>query len=104
MATTGVAGPDPQDGHPVGQVFVAVAGPLPGEASSPVGSSQSVADPTVAAVEGEAGRRTLVHELSLTGDRAAIRARTTDAVLRLLLEALGTEATDASAASSGSGI
>ncbi len=104
LATTGVAGPDPQDGHPVGQVFVAVAGPLPGEESSPVGSSQSVADPTVAAVEGEAGRRTLVHELSLTGDRAAIRARTTDAVLRLLLGALGTEATDASAASSGSGI
>jgi nicotinamide-nucleotide amidase len=27
LATTGVAGPDPQDGHPVGQVFVAVAGP-----------------------------------------------------------------------------
>ena len=25
VATTGVAGPDPQDGHPVGTVFVAVA-------------------------------------------------------------------------------
>ncbi|MFD7629103.1 CinA family protein [Streptomyces sp. NPDC059851] len=27
IATTGVAGPDPQDGQPVGTVFVAVAGP-----------------------------------------------------------------------------
>lgn len=27
VATTGVAGPDPQDGKPVGTVFVAVAGP-----------------------------------------------------------------------------
>ncbi|MBD3577835.1 CinA family protein [Streptomyces sp. KD18] len=28
IATTGVAGPDPQDGKPVGTVFVAVSGPL----------------------------------------------------------------------------
>jgi PncC family amidohydrolase len=27
LATTGVAGPDPQDGHPPGTVYVAVAGP-----------------------------------------------------------------------------
>ena len=27
VATTGVAGPDPQDGQPVGTVHVAVAGP-----------------------------------------------------------------------------
>lgn len=27
LATTGVAGPDPQDGRPVGEVYVAVAGP-----------------------------------------------------------------------------
>jgi nicotinamide-nucleotide amidase len=27
LATTGVAGPTPQDGHPVGRVYVAVAGP-----------------------------------------------------------------------------
>ncbi|NLU81449.1 CinA family protein [Rhodococcus sp. HNM0569] len=27
VGLTGVAGPDPQDGHPVGTVFVAVAGP-----------------------------------------------------------------------------
>lgn len=28
ISTTGVAGPDPQDGQPVGTVYVAVAGPL----------------------------------------------------------------------------
>ncbi|MFB9234404.1 CinA family protein [Plantactinospora siamensis] len=27
LATTGVAGPEPQDGHPVGEVYVACAGP-----------------------------------------------------------------------------
>jgi len=27
MATTGVAGPDPQEGHPVGTVWIAVSGP-----------------------------------------------------------------------------
>lgn len=28
VALTGVAGPDPQDGHPVGEVHIAVAGPM----------------------------------------------------------------------------
>ena len=27
LATTGVAGPDPQEGHPIGTVWIAVAGP-----------------------------------------------------------------------------
>ena len=45
LATTGVAGPEPQDGKPVGMVFVAVAGP--------------------------AGAT--VRELSLSGSRAGIR-------------------------------
>jgi nicotinamide-nucleotide amidase len=57
VATTGVAGPDPQDGHEVGTVFVAVAG----------------------------GGRTVARELTLTGDRAAIRAATVEAALHLLL-------------------
>jgi nicotinamide-nucleotide amidase len=72
LATTGVAGPDPQDGHPVGQVFVAVAGPASVDF---FGSSA-----------GERGVQ--VRELSLTGDRAAIRARAVAAVLRLLVEQL----------------
>lgn len=55
-ATTGVAGPDPQDGQPVGTVFVAVAGPE-GALSLP---------------------------LALTGDRAEIRRASVAAVLELL--------------------
>lgn len=69
LATTGVAGPDPQDGHPVGHVFVAVVGP------------RSRGAP-------ETERPVQVRELVLTGDRAAIRAGSTAAVLALLLESL----------------
>ncbi|MFB6395390.1 CinA family protein [Polymorphospora lycopeni] len=58
LATTGVAGPEPQDGKPVGLVYVAVAGP-----------------------SGPAVRR-----LTLDGDRTAVRAGTVVAALRLLAE------------------
>ncbi|WP_425560498.1 CinA family protein [Luedemannella flava] len=57
LATTGVAGPDPQDGVPVGTVFIAVAGP-----------------------------RSEVRQLALDGERAAVRTQTVTAVLRLALE------------------
>lgn len=60
LATTGVAGPDPQDGKPVGMVYVAVAGP----------------------------QGTAIRELSLTGDRAAIRTQTVTAVIELFAEQL----------------
>ncbi len=60
LATTGVAGPDPQDGAPVGLVFVAVAD--------------------------AAG--TIVREHHFAGDRSAIRAQTVDAALMLLSERL----------------
>lgn len=69
LATTGVAGPEPQDGHPVGQVFVAVAGPGADGVSG-------------------GGRTVEVCELALAGDRSAIRDQTTRAVLGLLLENL----------------
>ncbi|MBF6045331.1 nicotinamide-nucleotide amidohydrolase family protein [Streptomyces sp. NRRL B-1677] len=61
LATTGVAGPDVQDGKPVGTVFVAAAGP---------------------------GGRTRVRELSLDGDRSRIRSESVRAVLELLLNEL----------------
>ena len=61
LATTGVAGPDEQDGHPVGTVWVAVAGP-----------------------SGAAARL-----LTLSGDRLAIRQATCDAVLSDLAARLG---------------
>ena len=57
LSTTGVAGPQPQDGHPAGTVHLGLAGP--------------------------SGVRTV--ELSLPGDRAQIRAATVDAALALLL-------------------
>ena len=60
LSTTGVAGPDPVDGKPVGTVYVAVVGP---------GSSR-------------------VRALALSGDRAGIRAQSVLAVLRLLAEEL----------------
>ncbi|MBT2387489.1 CinA family protein [Streptomyces sp. ISL-11] len=61
IATTGVAGPDEQDGKPVGTVFVAVAGP---------------------------GGAAAVDELSLNGGRTKIRAESVQAVLELLLSEL----------------
>jgi nicotinamide-nucleotide amidase len=61
VATTGVAGPEPQDGMPVGCVFVAVAGPGDGAVD-------------VVTVER--------HDLQ--GDRSQVRAGAVDAVLDLL--------------------
>jgi nicotinamide-nucleotide amidase len=60
LATTGVAGPEPQDGKQVGLVYVAVAGP-----SGPS-----------------------VRELKLDGNRAVIRTESVTGVLRLLSESL----------------
>ncbi|MEV4622876.1 CinA family protein [Asanoa sp. NPDC049573] len=60
VATTGVAGPDPQDGKPVGLVYVAVAGP--------------------------AGQR--VDELRLDGGRAAVRAGAVSHALESLVALL----------------
>ena len=68
LATTGVAGPRPQDGHPVGTVWIAVAGPA-----------------------GVTTRR-----LAVPGDRGAIRAATVRAALGMLLE-LSAPAQDRSA-------
>ena len=60
VALTGVAGPDGQDGNPPGTVFVAVAGPGGGQ----------------------------VRELTLTGDRSAVRVGAVDAALELLRDLL----------------
>ncbi|MCF6379354.1 CinA family protein [Nocardioides KLBMP 9356] len=63
VATTGVAGPDGQEGHPVGTVWIAVAGP-------------------------EVVRARL---LSLTGDRHAIREATCESAVSLLRDLLREE-------------
>ena len=60
VALTGVAGPDPQDGNPPGTVYVAVAGPGDGQ----------------------------VRELTVAGDRQAVRAAAVDAAVDLLRDLL----------------
>ena len=68
VSTTGVAGPDPQGGRPVGTVFVGIAGP--------------------------GGTR--VVELALTGDRASIRSQVVElAVRELAAEVASAAAPDA---------
>jgi nicotinamide-nucleotide amidase len=61
VATTGVAGPDPQEGRAVGTVWVAVAGP----------------------------DRVEARELALRGDRTAVRQASCDAALSVLDGILG---------------
>ncbi|MFJ8650662.1 CinA family protein [Streptomyces sp. NPDC093546] len=69
IATTGVAGPEPQDGQPVGTVFAAVCGPPDG----PPGAGKVVA-------------------LRLNGDRAEIRRESVRSVLELLANELSENA------------
>ncbi|MFD9027179.1 CinA family protein [Streptomyces parvulus] len=73
LATTGVAGPDAQDGQPVGTVFVAVDGPLRTREGSACGGK--------------------VEALRLNGDRAEIRMESVRSVLALLLTELASEQT-----------
>ena len=63
LATTGVAGPEPQDGQPVGTVHIAVS----------------------------ADEDTVVRTLALSGDRSRIRKLTVEHALGLLLGRLGEE-------------
>jgi nicotinamide-nucleotide amidase len=76
LATTGVAGPEPQDGKPVGLVYVALDGP-----SGPV-----------------------VRRLDLDGGRAAVREGAVTGALRLLADQLhGSASSGAAAGSPGAG-
>jgi len=105
VASTGVAGPDPQDGVAPGRVYLAVAGPLvsipdpvvlagPSPASA-ISSGEAVADGEIGdglSLGGLPGMvppiGTRVLELDLTGDRAAIRTASTNQALSALLAAL----------------
>ncbi|MEU6271914.1 CinA family protein [Streptomyces populi] len=73
IATTGVAGPEPQDGQPVGTVYVAVDGPFEASPGTP--------------------RDGKVVRLRLNGDRAEIRMESVRSVLALLLRELAGEQT-----------
>ncbi len=74
LATTGVAGPEEQDGKPVGTVFVAVDGPYGADSGSAGGGK--------------------VSSLRLNGDRAEIRMESVRSVLALLLQQLASEQTE----------
>lgn len=95
IATTGVAGPAPQDGAPVGTVFVAVAGPSadasagPGrDSSAGAGDAPGTPDTGPDGADGarDGGARSLA--LRLGGGRAAIRDASVSAVLGLLYDEL----------------
>ncbi|WP_155058318.1 CinA family protein [Streptomyces blattellae] len=73
LATTGVAGPEPQDGQPVGTVFLAVDGPFAGDFTATGGGK--------------------VAALRLNGERAEIRMESVRSVLALLLQHLASEQT-----------
>ncbi|MFF1683231.1 CinA family protein [Streptomyces sp. NPDC058256] len=73
IATTGVAGPEPQDGQPVGTVFVAVVGPPDADFDTTGGGK--------------------VVPLRLNGGRAEIRMESARSVLALLLKGLAGEQT-----------
>lgn len=70
VSTTGVAGPEPSEGRPVGTVHVAVAGVVDGE------------------------QITAHRAFSLDGDRSAIRSATVTEALRLLHDTLPTPVSD----------
>jgi nicotinamide-nucleotide amidase len=96
LATTGVAGPEWQDGVAPGRVYLAVAGPLltvvttgpgPAPGSDPVSRADPASDPGLASAPGGSlGTRVL--ELDLPGDRAAVRAASTEQAIGALLAAL----------------
>lgn len=66
IAVTGAAGPDPQEGHEPGEVWVCVMGPQIGVLPSPVQTQQ----------------------FFFEGDRAAVRRATVDSALSMLLRIL----------------
>ncbi len=66
IGVTGVAGPDPQDGHAPGEVWICVRGPQIGTLPAPIQTQQFQFD----------------------GDRRAVREATVDAALSMLLRIL----------------
>jgi nicotinamide-nucleotide amidase len=73
VATTGVAGPEPQDGHPVGEVYVALAD----------------------------SRGATVERLALAGDRADIQRATVGRAVQMVLARLETDPSAADGEASG---
>lgn len=89
IATTGVAGPDAQDGQAVGTVFVAVAGPDSGTGGPDFGlDGPEIAIGGQDSVLRSEGK---VAALRLNGERSDIRMESVRSVLTLLVERLSGE-------------
>ncbi len=71
VAATGVAGPDEQDGQPVGRVYVAVGGP-----------AARFGEPRGAHIRAELAVEVAEH--TFTGDRGEIRSQTVSVAIELL--------------------
>jgi nicotinamide-nucleotide amidase len=76
IGVTGVAGPEPQDGQPVGTVFIAIVGP-----ATAAGTAASDR------FEQGSGPEQLT-ELNLQGSRNRIRSETVERVVELFLAVL----------------
>ncbi|MEU6658670.1 CinA family protein [Streptomyces sp. NPDC046821] len=109
ISTTGVAGPDEQDGQPVGTVFVAVEGPGAPEGAGGPGAPEGAGGPGAPERAGGPGGGSVtgagvagagfapsrkVAALRLNGGRSEIRMKTVESVLELLLEQLLSERTE----------
>ncbi len=75
LATTGVAGPDPAEGKPVGTVYIAATGGDTGPGTRPPGAHDAQVG----------GQQTQVRRLQLAGSRTDIRSQTVTEALALLL-------------------
>jgi len=84
ISTTGVAGPERQDGQPVGTVYVSVAGPRHVWSTGSSGLPVSNLDDVAASAELGTGTGAEVMQLALTGSRAQIRASTVVHSLQVL--------------------
>ncbi|GAB3085438.1 CinA family protein [Corynebacterium aquatimens] len=82
VALTGVAGPDPQDDHPVGEVHVAVSGPTRTAATvaAEVADTRST---RFTLIDGRPPLRVLI------GDRQFIREQSVNAALSAVLREIG---------------
>ncbi|WIM66809.1 CinA family protein [Corynebacterium breve] len=79
VSLTGVAGPDEQDGHPVGEVYIGISGPA-WTAAWPAGE---VVDPALAQFRLSSANATPIHVL--TGSRDDIRKNAVAAAINGIL-------------------
>jgi len=82
IATTGVAGPEPQDGHPVGEVYLAVADPA-GDQVQQLGPVPDLAP------DSGVGLQTLAGSADSEQVRSRVRQEAVRATLELVLTRLG---------------